>query len=159
MLTQANYRKFQRTVKLKWNKRVFLISNLEIPIHFLLFLLVSHETVTLVLSVNYVRPQQKLQFFFYVKKYFRMKKRRSQKLMTYLINQVLISFQTSKYTSFAEMNMILISCYKSRELLSFDSWKMRYLSSKFFDSHLLRNFTLIKALFFVMSCFFLALTS
>ena len=46
---------------------------------------------------------------FYVKKYFRIKQKRRQKLITLLINQVLFSFKTKKDASFAEMNMILIT--------------------------------------------------
>ena len=95
LLTQANYRKLQKTVKWKWNKRIFLISNLQIPIHFLLLFLVSHEHEMLVLwlAFNNMRPQQKLLFLFYVKKYFRIRKRRRQKLMALLINQVLLRWE------------------------------------------------------------------
>ena len=46
--------------------------------------------------------------------------KRHQKLMMLLINQVLLSFETSKYTSLAEMNMILVAITKV-QLLSFDS--------------------------------------
>ena len=42
VLTQANSRKVQRTVKRNCNKRMNLISNLQIPIHFLLLLFVWH---------------------------------------------------------------------------------------------------------------------
>ena len=49
VLTQANYRKLQTTGKRKLNKRVFLISNLPILIHFLLSILASHENEVLVL--------------------------------------------------------------------------------------------------------------
>ena len=42
VLTQANSRKFQRTVTRNCNKRMNLISNLQIPIHFLLLLFVWH---------------------------------------------------------------------------------------------------------------------
>ena len=54
VITQANYQKLQRTVKRKWNKRIFLISNLQIPIHFLLLLFMSHgnEMLVLWLAVN-----------------------------------------------------------------------------------------------------------
>ena len=34
VLAQANYRKLQRIVKRKWNKRIFLFSNLQFLIHF-----------------------------------------------------------------------------------------------------------------------------
>ena len=67
-----------------------------------------------------MRPQQKLLFPFDVKKYFRIKKRRRQKLMTLLINQELFSLEMRKYASFVEMNMILMTITKA-ELLSFDS--------------------------------------
>ena len=62
-LTQANYRKIQGTVKRNWNKRIFSIWNLQIPIHFLPSLLVSHENEMLVLWLpfNYISPQQNLQ--------------------------------------------------------------------------------------------------
>ena len=40
--------------------------------------------------------------------------------MTLLINRVLLSFETSKYTNLAEMNMTLMPITKV-ELLSFDS--------------------------------------
>ena len=70
VISQANYRKIHRTNKRKWNKRIFLISNLQIPIHFLLSLHTSHENEMLVLlvAVNNMRPQQKLLLRFYVKK-------------------------------------------------------------------------------------------
>ena len=154
VFTQANYRKLQKTVKRKWNKRIFLISNLQIPIHFLLSHLVSHENEMLVvwLTVNSMRPQQTLLFLFYVKKYFRIKKKRRQKPMTQLINQVLFSFEMRKYASFAEMNMILMTITKA-QLLSFDSWNMRYPPSKLRNSYLLKNFTLTKALFFLVNKF------
>ena len=65
VLTQANYSKLQRTVKQKWNKRIFLISNLKVSIHFLFSFLVSHENenemLVLWLAFNYIRRQQKLQ--------------------------------------------------------------------------------------------------
>ena len=60
-----------------------------------------------------MRPQQKLLFLFYVKKYFRIKHRRRQKLMTMLINQVLFSFETRKYASFVEMNMTIKATTKA----------------------------------------------
>ena len=63
VLTNVNYRELQRTVKRKWNKRIFLISNLKILIHFLLSLLASHKNEMLVLwlAFNYIKPEQKLQ--------------------------------------------------------------------------------------------------
>ena len=60
-----------------------------------------------------MRPQMKLLFLFYVKKYFRIKQRRRQKLMTILINHVLFSFEMRKYASFVEMNMILKTITKA----------------------------------------------
>ena len=68
VLTQANYRKLQRTVKRNWNKRKFLISKLQILIHFVLSLLVSHENKMLVLEINNMK--QKLRFFFMLKNIF-----------------------------------------------------------------------------------------
>ena len=60
VLTQANYRKFQRIIKRKWNKRIFLISNLQFLIHFLLSLLSSHKNEMLVLwlAFNYITLQR-----------------------------------------------------------------------------------------------------
>ena len=52
-------------------------------------------------------------FPFYVKKYSRIKKRRLQKLMTLLINQILFYFEMRNYASFAEMNMILMTITKA----------------------------------------------
>ena len=49
--------------------------------------------------------------FFKLKKYFHIKKRRHQKL-TFLINQVVFSFEIRKYFSFAEMNIILMTITK-----------------------------------------------
>ena len=91
----------------------FLISNVQILIYCLFLLLVSHENEILVLwlAVNNMRPQQKLPFFFYVKKYFGIKKKRLQKLMTLLTNLALLSFEMRKYASCAEMNMILMTIY------------------------------------------------
>ena len=60
------------------------------------------------LAVSNMRPQQKLLFLFYVKKYFRIKKWRRQKLMRMLLNQVLFSLEIRKYASFAEMNIMLL---------------------------------------------------
>ena len=56
-LTQVNYRKLRRTVKQKWNKIIFLISNLQIP--FLLSLLTSYEKEILVfwLEFNAIQKQ------------------------------------------------------------------------------------------------------
>ena len=143
-----NYRKFQRTVKRKWNKRIALISNLQSPIQFLLSLLVSYENEIPVLwpAVSYMRPQQKLMFLFYVKKYLRIKKSTRQKLMALFINQVLFSLGMRKCASFADMNMILMTSTKA-QLLSFDNWYMPYPSSKFCNSYMWKNFTLIKAPF------------
>ena len=126
---------------------MFLISNLQIPIHFLLSFLASyeHEILVLWLAINNMRPQQKLMFLFYVKKYFRIKKRRRQTLMTLLINLVLFSFEMRKYASFDEMNIILMIITKVQVLC--------YPSSKFCNSYLLKNFTLIKALFFLIKHF------
>ena len=61
--------------------------------------------------------------------------------MTLLINRVLLSFETSKYTNLAEMNMTLMPITKV-ELLSFDRWNMPYPFSKFCDTRLLKYVTL-----------------
>ena len=86
--------------------------------------------------------------------YFRMKKTRRQKLMTLLINQVLFSFEMRKYSSFAEMNMIIMTITKA-QLLLFDNRNMRYPSSKFHYSYLLKNLLLLWLLFFFINRFFL----
>ena len=82
-------------------------------------LLVSYVNKILVLwlTVNNIRPWQKLLFLFYVKKYFRIKKRRRQKLMTLLINQVL-------YAPFDKMNMIHMTITKAQ--LQSLRWDLRY---------------------------------
>ena len=49
VLTQPNYWKLQRTVKRKQNKRIIVMLNLQIPIHFLLSFLAYHENEILVL--------------------------------------------------------------------------------------------------------------
>ena len=56
-------------------------------------------------------PQEELLFLFYVRKYFRVKKKRRQKLMT-LINQVLSFFEMGKYASFAEVSMLVMTITK-----------------------------------------------
>ena len=61
-----------------------------------------------------------------------------------------------KYANFAEMNMNDTYDYYKAQLLSFDSLNMSYSSSKFFNSNLLKNFTLIKALFFLINRFCLS---
>ena len=86
--------------------------------------------------------------------YFCMKKTRRQKQMTLLINQVLFSFQMRKYSSFAEMNMIIMTITKA-QLLLFDSRNMRYPSSKFHYSYLLKSLLLLWLLFFFINRFFL----
>ena len=82
--------------------------------------------LVLCVTASNMRSQQKLQFPFYVKKYFRIKKRRLQKLMMLLINQVLFSFEMRKYASFAEMSMILITITKAPRriwaLVKDESW-------------------------------------
>ena len=78
-----------------------------------------------------------------------------QKLMMFLIHQLLFYFEMREYASFAEMNTILMTIAKT-QLLSLDSWNMRYPSLKFCNSYLLKNFTLIKALFFLLNRFCLS---
>ena len=57
-------------------------------------------------------------------KYFRIKKRRRQKLMTILINQVLFSFEMRKYANFFEMNMIIKTITKAtRRIWALDRGK------------------------------------
>ena len=113
VLTQTNYQKLQRTLKRERKKRIFLFSNLQIPINFLLSLLFWHinEMFVLWMEVNNMGPQEELLFLFYVRKYFRVKKKRRQKLMT-LINQVLFFFEMGKYASFVDMNMIVLTITK-----------------------------------------------
>ena len=60
----------------------------------------------------------KLLFLFYVEKYFRIKKKRRQKLVTLLINQVIFSFKMKNYASFAEINIIFITIPKAQLLNS-----------------------------------------
>ena len=72
---------------------------------------------------------------FYVKKYFRTYY--SQKLMTLSINQVLFSFEMTKYARYTEINMIM-TIAKAQLLRN-----MCYPSSKFCNSYLLKNFTFI----------------
>ena len=60
--------------------------------------------------------------------------------MTLLINQILFSFEMRKYANFAEMNMILMAIAKA-QLLPFNSWNMRFPSSKFWNSYLLKKFS------------------
>ena len=160
VLMQANYQELQSIAKQKWSKRLFLTSNLEIPIHSLVSLLVPHENAMLILwlAVNNMRPQQKLLFLFYVKKYFLIKKKRRKKLMTFLINQVFFSYEIRNYTSFAKMNIIFITITKAQPL-SLDKWNIHYPSLKFCNSYLLKNFTLSKALFFVINRFCLSCVS
>ena len=140
VLTQTNYQKLQRTGKRKWNKRIFLISNLPTLIHFLLSLLVSHENEVLILwiAANNMTPQQKL-LFFYVKNT-SVSKKKHQAFMTLLINQILLSFEMRKYADFTKSNMILMAIAKA-QLLPFDSWNMSFPSSKFWNSYLKKNFT------------------
>ena len=74
-----------------------------------------------------MRPQQKF-FLFYVKKC--IQKEETSKTDEVLINQVIFTFETRKYASFSEMNMILVTT-KCAQLMSFDSRNMYYPSSKF----------------------------
>ena len=85
-----------------------------------------------------MRPQQKLLFIFYVKKYFCIKKLGRQKLMGLLINQVFFSFEMRKHASFAEMKLTPTVITKA-QLLPFDHSSMRYVSLKFCKPYLLKN--------------------
>ena len=146
----------------------FLISNVQILIYCLVLLLVSHENEILVLwlAVNNMRPQQKLPFLFYVKKYFGIKKKRLQKLMTF--------WQTWHCFLLRWENMLVVlkwtwylwpfMAITKAQLLPFDKWNMRYPSLNFCNFCLLKIFTYIKALFFLINrfcpamCFFFFLT-
>lgn len=57
-----------------------------------------------------------------------------------------------KYASLRDTNMILMTT-KNTQLLSFGSWDMRYPTSKFYYFGLLKNFTLMKAPFFLINRF------
>ena len=63
------------------------------------------------------------------------------------------TFEMSKYVSLTAMNMILLTITKA-QLLSFDSRNMRYSSLKFFNSHLMKIFTLVKILFRLINSFY-----
>ena len=112
-----------------------------------------HENKMLViwLAVNDMRHQQKLIFLFYVKKHFLIKKRKRQKLLTLFINQIVFSFEMRKYASFAELNLILWLLQKRSYCRLIVSWNMRYPSTKFRSTYLLKHFTLIKALIFLIT--------
>ena len=56
VLNQENYRKFQKTFKRKQNKIIFLFSNLQITIHFLLSLLKWYVNEMLVSSGKWSDP-------------------------------------------------------------------------------------------------------
>ena len=137
-LTPTNYQKLQRTVKRKWNKSIFSFQFYKSP-----FLFYFHFLCHMKMKCWYFDSQfatrglnRSYCSFFYVKKYFRIKRRRHQKLMTMLINQVLFSVEMRKYARFAEMNMILTMTITKAQLLSFNSWNMRYPSSKFVTKHI-----------------------
>ena len=66
----------------------------------------------------------KIRFLFYVKIYFRIKKKRIQKLITLLMNQVLFPFKMKKYASFVEMSMIHITISKAQLLSFVTQWKI-----------------------------------
>ena len=66
----------------------------------------------------------KIRFLFYVKIYFRIKKKRIQKLITLLMNQVLFPFKMKKYASFVEMSMIHITISKAQLLSFVTHWKI-----------------------------------
>ena len=65
------------------------------------------------------------------------------------------TLEMRKYATFAAMNMILMTITKA-QLLPFDGRDMRYPSLKFCNSYLLKNFTLIKALFILINRFYLS---
>ena len=66
--------------KQEWNKRIFKISNLQIHIHFILSFFVKVKCWYFDSQFDQHQTSiKKLLFLFYVKKYFRIKKRRRQK--------------------------------------------------------------------------------
>ena len=100
VLTQANYRKLQRTVKRNWSKRIFLTSNLQIPIYFLLPLLVSHVNEMLLLCPQLTTWNLKRSYCsFFILKNNLIKKRRRQYPMALLMNLLLFSFKMRKYAN------------------------------------------------------------
>ena len=86
-----------------------------------------------------------------VKKYFHFKKMRRQKLMTLLINQELDWIWENMLVYVIQIWYLW--SLKNTQLLSFGSWNMRYPTSKFYYFGLLKNFTLIKAPFFLINRF------
>ena len=62
-------------------QKIFSISDLQIPIHFLLSFLMSHKNEVLVIwpAVNNMKSQQKLLFFYYVKKILSYQKHKTPK--------------------------------------------------------------------------------
>ena len=103
-----------------------------------------------------------LKTLFHVKNYFRIKKRRRQKLLFFFLVWAISppigehdvvnkpgTLEMREYVSSADINMILMAITKAQQL-SFDSWKKR------FPYALLEHFTLIKALFLLINRFYLS---
>ena len=89
---------------------------------------------------------------FFMLKNTSVSKRGDVKVMALFVNPVFFPFEMRRHTKFAEMNVTLTTI-KEAQLPPFDSWNMRYLSSKFWNCYLLKKFTLIKALFFLINIF------
>ena len=85
---------------------------------FLLSFLMSHKNEVLViwLAVNNMKSQQKLLFFYYVKKILSYQKHKTPKTDDVLINQVLLFLEIRKDASFAEINIILTTFTKAQLL-------------------------------------------
>ena len=118
VFTQTNYRKLHRTVQQKWNKRYFQFQIYKFPFifyfHFLCHIKMKcwsfdPQLTTWNLNRNYCS-------FIMLKKYFRIKNTRRQKLMTLLINQVLFFLEIRKDASFTEISIILTTFTKAQLL-------------------------------------------
>ena len=100
-----------------------------------------------------MRPQQTLLCLVYVKKYFHIEKRRSQQMMMLWRSDEKIMLVLLKVSRKG------VQYHEKAQLLSFDSWIMRYPPSRLCNCYWLKNFTLIKILSFIinrfcLSCFF-----
>ena len=118
VLIQANYRKLQRIVKRKWSKMIFLISNIQIAIPI-------WEIYKFPKRNFWSQLKMKCSLFL-IKRNFRVKKRRRQKLMTLLINEGLFSYEMKKWASFTEM--YTYGYYKS---IATVIWYLKYALSIF----------------------------
>ena len=102
-----------------------------------------------------MRPQQKLSFLFYVKKYFGIKKKRLQKLMTLwqIWHCFLLRWENMLVVLKWPWYLWPFMAITKAQLLPFDKWNMRYPSLNFCNFCLLKIFTYIKALFFLINRF------